>query len=111
MGNSLLVFFANSATSVMVTVGNAIFQESLRAELAARAPSVSPSAAVAAGGSAEAVRALAAATGADLDELLLAYSLSVGRVFYLPVGLSLVMLLSGCAIGWVDLRGEGRKDG
>lgn len=99
-----------------MTVGNAIFQESLMRELAVRAPEVSPGAAIAAGGSAEAVRALARAAGVELEDLLAAYSVSVGRVFYLLVGLSLVMLVSGCGIGWVDVRsrsaegeGEGEK--
>lgn len=109
-----MVFFANSATAIMVTLGNVIFQESLTAQLATRAPKVSSGAAIAAGGSAEAVRALARAAGVELEDLLLAYSVSVGRVFYLLVGLSLVMLASGYGIGWVDLRsgsaeGEGEK--
>ncbi|KAH7032764.1 major facilitator superfamily-domain-containing protein [Microdochium trichocladiopsis] len=110
VGNSLMVFFSNSATAVMVTIGNVIFQESLVAELAARAPSVSPAAAIAAGGSAEAVRALAIASGADVESLLLAYSLSVNRVFYLLAGICVVVFVSAFGIGWVDLGHKDKKD-
>ncbi|KXJ92627.1 efflux pump protein [Microdochium bolleyi] len=110
VGNSLIVFFANSITAVMVTVGHVIFQESLVKELAVQTPSITPAAATAAGGSGEAVRALAAATGTDVERLLLVYSVSFSKVFYLLAGLSVLMFLTAFGVGRIDLRGEKKKD-
>ena len=64
---------------------------------------ISPGAAIAAGGSAEAVRALAP-PGRQLDALLTAYSAGFSHVFYLLVGMCGMAFLTSFAMGWVDLR-------
>ena len=40
----------------------------------------------------------------ELDGLLLAYSNSVGNVFYMAIGASVVVCAASFGMGWVDLR-------
>lgn len=103
VGTSFIVFTQNILGAIFITVGNTIFQESLKSSIRAHAPSISPSEAVEAGGSAEAVRALAP-PGPVRDALLQAYSDSFNNVFYLLIGSCCVAFLAAFGMGWVDLR-------
>lgn len=105
VGNSFIVFCQNILGAVFVTVANTIFQESLVSGIAKHAPSVNAQAAIAAGGSAEAVRSLAPAGSADLHGVLVAFSESFGNVFYLLTATSCISFLAAFGMGWVDVRG------
>jgi nitrate/nitrite transporter NarK len=104
------VFCQNMLGSVLLVAASVIFTQSLASELAQHAPSVSPSAASAAGGSAEAVRGLLPAGSPELEGLLLAYSNSVDRVFYLLVACSVVSFLAAWGMGWTDTRKKNKPE-
>lgn len=117
IGNSLLVFCQNVFGAVFITVANTLFQETLRKEIRENAPGVSPEAAVAAGGSADAVRKLAA-SGHDREAVLAAYASGVSSVLYLLAAVATVAFFCSLGMGWVDIRekkdggdaGKGRND-
>ena len=77
----------------------------MRANIRDNVPGVSPDAAVAAGGSFEAVRLLAP-SGSTRQSLLAAYSDSFSNVFYLIVGCCFFSFVVSFGMGWVDLRVE-----
>lgn len=81
-----------------------IFTQSLIAEVAQHAPSLSFEAVNAAGSSASGVRSLVPGGGPVLDGLLLAYSISVDRVFYLLAACSAVSFIASWWMGWTDTR-------
>ncbi|KAI1130601.1 putative MFS multidrug transporter [Nemania abortiva] len=101
---AFLVFAQNLLAAIFVVAGNAIFTQTLRRQIPILAPSVSPEAALAAGGGAEAVRALLPPGSLELDGLLLAYSKSVNAVFYLLVAVAVVCFAAAWGMGWVDIR-------
>ena len=84
--------------------GNVVFTQSLTSEIRTHAPSVSLKAALAAGASPNAVRALVPAGSPELGGVLLAFSNSVNKVFYLLMGCCLGGLLSALGMGWVDTK-------
>ncbi|KAI1844483.1 hypothetical protein JX265_010022 [Neoarthrinium moseri] len=98
------IFCQNILGAILLVVASVIFTQSLATELSKHAPSVTPEAASAAGGSASAVRALVPPGSPELDGLLLAYSNSVDRVFYLLVALSVVSFVAAWGMGWKDTR-------
>lgn len=110
-GLAFLVFCQNMAAAVFVVVGTVVFTQSLVSELAIHAPSVNPEAALAAGASASAVRALVPAGGSELDGVLVAFSNSFDRVFYLLVGCSIVGFVSAFGMGWINIRKKKVKEG
>lgn len=101
---AFLMFTQNLAGSVLVVLATTIFTQSLVSEVAVHAPSVPPAAALAAGGSASGVRALLPAGSPELDGLLLAFSNSVDRVFYLLVGCGVASFAAAWGMGWKDTR-------
>ncbi|KAH8682671.1 efflux pump protein [Xylariales sp. PMI_506] len=109
------IFCQNMLGSVLLTVASVIFTQSLDSQLAQYAPSVTAADASAAGGSADAVRALLPEGSPELPGLLTAYSNSVDRVFYMLVILSLLSFITAWGMGWKDTRkkkeGPGEKDG
>ncbi|KAI1852376.1 hypothetical protein JX266_002554 [Neoarthrinium moseri] len=104
VGIAFMIFCQNFSGAVFVVVGTVIFTQSLTSELAVHAPSVPPEAAHAAGASASAVRALVPPGSSELDGVLLAFSNSVDKVFYLLIATSLVGFVSAWGMGWVDTR-------
>lgn len=98
------VFCQNIMGACLLAVSSVIFTQSLAAELAQHAPSVTSAAASAAGGSAAAVRALLPAGSPELEGLLLAYSNSINRVFYMLAALSVVSFVAAWGMGWKDTR-------
>ncbi|CAH0056148.1 unnamed protein product [Clonostachys solani] len=104
IGNSMLVFSQSLFGAILITAANTIFQERLKTYIKNETPSIDPIAAIAAGGSAEAVRALAPAGGELLRSVLIVYSKSVGNVYYLLIGTSIVSLAASFGMGWVDVR-------
>ncbi|KAI0811599.1 major facilitator superfamily transporter [Xylaria sp. FL0064] len=101
---TFLVFVQNLLAAIFTIVGNAIFTQTLIRQVSIPAPSVSPEAALAAGGGAEAVRALLPLGSPELGGLLLAYSKSVNAVFYLLVAVAVVCFTPAWGMGWVDIR-------
>ncbi|KAH7329422.1 major facilitator superfamily-domain-containing protein [Stachybotrys elegans] len=104
VGTSFLVFCQNFLTAVAVTIANVIFQETLVSSISANAPGVDVDAAVAAGGSAEAVRALVPPGSSSLDAVLHAYTDGFRNVMYFAIGVSIVAFATSFGMGWVDLR-------
>ncbi|KAJ0123685.1 hypothetical protein J7T55_012154 [Diaporthe amygdali] len=98
------VFMENLVASIFTIVGNAIFTQTLTRRVSVLAPSVSPKAALAVGGGAEAVRALLPPGSPELSGLLLAFSDSVNAVFYLLAALAGVSFIAAWGMGWVDTR-------
>ncbi|CAH0027738.1 unnamed protein product [Clonostachys rhizophaga] len=110
LGISFLVFSQNILGAVVVTLGNTIFQETLKSKIVLYAPEVSPSAAVAAGGIADAVRQLAAqGDDALLGNVLRAFSDSFDNIMYLFVAMSMVSFFLCLSMGWMDLQTHGKK--
>ncbi|KAH8196984.1 hypothetical protein TruAng_008843 [Truncatella angustata] len=107
---AFLVFVQNLLAAIFNIVGNTIFTQTLSREISVLAPSVSPEAALAAGGSAEAVRVLLPPGSPELEGLLLAYSKSVSAVFYLLVAVAVVCFAAAWGMGWVDIRKKASGD-
>jgi hypothetical protein len=103
-GVAFLIFCQNFSGASMVVVATAIFDAVLTTQIQVHAPSVSPEAALAAGASASAVRALVPKGSPELAGVLLAFSNAVSKVFYLCVACSIVVFLSAWGMGWVDTR-------
>ncbi|CAM1504637.1 Fc.00g022280.m01.CDS01 [Cosmosporella sp. VM-42] len=104
VGNSTLVFFQNLFSAIFVTIANTIFQSTLRSEITTYVPSVNPEAAIAAGGSADAVRKLAPPGSPELAAVLEAYLAGFRNVLFMLIGVCIVAFLSAFGMGWVDLR-------
>lgn len=88
----------------MVTVANTIFQEELRGNIRKLAPSIPVEAAIAAGGSAKAVRGLARGDKELLQHILRAFSNSFDSLMYLFMACSILSFFACFGMGWVDLR-------
>lgn len=101
---AFLVFAQNMGASVFAVIATTLFTQSLVADLKKNAPSVSPKAALAAGGSASAVRALVPPNSGELKAVLDSFSDSVSNVFYLMVGLALASFIFAWGTGWKDIR-------
>ncbi len=100
MANSLLTFGQSLGGAMFVPIGNTIFDNSLKARLPVRAPAVDPDAVIAAG--ATAFRDIV--SPADLPGVLLAFSDSIDRVFYLTTGLAAATFVFAWGMGWHDIR-------
>ncbi|KAI0965942.1 putative MFS multidrug transporter [Xylaria arbuscula] len=101
---TFLVFAQNLLGAIFSVAANATFTQTLTRQVSARAPSVSPEAALAAGGGAEAVRALVPPGSPELDGLLLAYAKSVNGVFYLLLAVAIGSFAAAWGMGWFDIR-------
>lgn len=101
---AFMIFVENLVSAIFTIVGNSIFTQTLTRQVFVLAPSVNPEAALAAGGSAEAVRALLPPGSPELYGLLFAYSNSVNAVFYLLAALAVVAFIASWGMGWVDIR-------
>lgn len=110
VGNAILVFCMNFFGAVFTIIANTIFNQ----ELTKNMPSfVDGAMAIAAGGDAEAVRALVGmspgggeAYAQRLFEVLRAYSDAFDSLFYLVVALCCLAFVLSFGMGWVDLRGK-----
>ncbi|KAI4650350.1 hypothetical protein J4E93_002706 [Alternaria ventricosa] len=102
-----VVFFQNLSTSIAVVIANTIFTQTLRSAVTRYAPTISPQAAVDAGSSASAVRALV--PPGELDGVLRAYSESLRDVFYFLVGIACLATLASLGMGWKDIRNKRSK--
>ncbi|KAI1813743.1 MFS general substrate transporter [Poronia punctata] len=104
LGTSFLVFCQTFGAAVWIVVGNTVFTQSLISETRRLVPSIDPSAVLKAGGSAQAVRSLAAPGSPELEALLQAFSNAFSAVCYLMVALAGVGTFASFGMGWVDVR-------
>ena len=94
------MFAQSLGTAILLAVSNAIFQGALQSELPKQAPRADAAAIIAAG----ATRFRDFVGERDLPGVLVAYSLAVGRVFYLAAGVSGLAVLTSLLLGWVNIR-------
>ncbi|KAL4923298.1 MDR family MFS transporter [Aspergillus undulatus] len=104
IGIAFMIFCQNFAGAVFVVVGEVIFTQQLVQQVQVHAPSVSVEAAEAAGASADSVRALVPEGSPELAGVLLAFSNSVDKVFYLLMALCLLGFVASFGMGWVDIK-------
>ncbi|KAF2795192.1 efflux pump protein [Melanomma pulvis-pyrius CBS 109.77] len=101
---AFLIFAQSFAGAISIVIATTIFTQSLTTSLGKYAPSVSAQQALAAGGGAQAIRALVPEGSNELAGVLRAYSKSVDHVFYLLVGFALVSFTFSWGMGWKDIR-------
>ncbi|OTA98460.1 hypothetical protein M426DRAFT_325963 [Hypoxylon sp. CI-4A] len=104
LGLAFLIFCQNFSAAVFSVVANVIFDQSLQKQIVKLVPSVDPAVALAAGGSAEAVRALVPAGSPELANVLLAFANSFDTVCYLIVAAASLSFMASWGIGWFDVR-------
>lgn len=97
---AVLTFTQGLGSSILITVANTIFDNSLASEIQSRAPGVSAGAVLAAG--ATAFRNVVPEE--ELPGVLEAYAISFDRVFYLMIGLAVVTFVTSWGLGWHDVR-------
>ncbi|KAI1099118.1 putative MFS multidrug transporter [Jackrogersella minutella] len=104
LGVAFLVFCENFLEAVFAVVSNTIFTQTLLKTVARFAPSVDPQAALAAGASAEAVRALVPTGSAELAGVLQAFADSFDAVCYMLTACAGLSFMASWGLGWVDVR-------
>ncbi|OTA67101.1 major facilitator superfamily transporter [Hypoxylon sp. EC38] len=104
IGIAFLIFCQNFSAAVFSVVGNTIFTQTLLKRIVVLAPSVNPQAALAAGGSAAAVRALVPEGSPELAGVLQAFADSFDAVCYMVVAMASVSFVASWGMGWVDVR-------
>ncbi|KAK1590281.1 major facilitator superfamily transporter [Colletotrichum navitas] len=100
-----VIFLQTFGGAIFLTVASVIFSEGLGTNLARYAPSVDAKTILAAGGTG--FRTVV--PQADLPGVLMAYSRSIGEVFYLLVALGGVTFALAWGMGWVDIRKKNDK--
>ncbi|CAJ2509231.1 Uu.00g142570.m01.CDS01 [Anthostomella pinea] len=101
---AFIIFSQNFGGAVAAVVVTTVFNRSLLAQLKVLVPSLSPAAVLAAGPSADAVRALALPDSPLLSGLLIAYSKAVQNLFYMLAGLAVLSFVFSLGMGWKDIR-------
>lgn len=100
VGMAVMMFLQGLLASVLISIANTIFDNSLLSEIRARAPSVNAEAVLAAG--ATAFREIV--TPEQLPAVLESYAISFDRVFYLVIGLTGATFITSWGLGWHDVR-------
>lgn len=91
----------------MLTCGETIFTNSLRETIPAYANGVNPEAIIAAG--ATGFRGIIT-NPTQLAGVLIAYSKSIDRVFYLAIGCSCACFFCAWGMGWKDIRKKSKTE-
>ncbi|KAI1411837.1 putative MFS multidrug transporter [Hypoxylon sp. FL1857] len=104
IGTAFLIFCQNFSAAVFSVVGNTIFTQTLLKRIVELAPSVNPQAALAAGGSAAAVRALVPPGSPELAGVLQAFADSFDAVCYMVIAMASLSFVASWGMGWVDVR-------
>ena len=97
---SLIMFSQTFGGAVFPSLAETTFSNSLRSELPRYAPSINPEAVIAAG--ATVIREVV--TKNELAGVLITYSKSVDRVFYLTAGAAVICFWFAWGMGWRDIR-------
>lgn len=100
IGMSVLVFIQNMGIAILLAVADTIFNTTLQHEVEKVAPSAGVSTIIRAG----ATHFRALVTPEELPSMLMAYSNSVTRVFYLVVAISSIAVFTSLFMGWTDIR-------
>ncbi|KAI1215167.1 putative MFS multidrug transporter [Annulohypoxylon truncatum] len=104
LGTAFLIFCQNFSAAVFAVVGNTIFTQTLLKEIVRLAPSVDPQAALAAGGSAEAVRSLVPQGSPELAGVIQAFATAFDTVCYMLIACAGLSFVASFGMGWVDVR-------
>ncbi|KAK8110565.1 efflux pump protein [Apiospora kogelbergensis] len=106
VGMSAMIFAQNFSAAILTVVSATIFTHNLGAEIAVRAPSISPEAVSAAGASGAAVHALVPPDSLPevLEGVLQSYADSFDRVFYLVTACAVMTFVAAWGVGWKDTR-------
>ncbi|KAI1643071.1 putative MFS multidrug transporter [Daldinia loculata] len=104
LGVAFLIFCQNFSAAVFSVVANTIFQQTLQKQITILAPSIDPAMALAAGGSAEAVRALAPPDSPELRGVLMAFSKAFDTTAYLLIACASLSFVASWGMGWIDVR-------
>ncbi|KAI0104436.1 putative MFS multidrug transporter [Daldinia grandis] len=97
---ALLMFSQNFGGALFLSFAETIFSNSLKTLIPEYAPSVDPEAIINAG--ATGFRTVISPT--EIANVLVAYSKSVDRVFYMTAGMSVLCFVFSWGIGWKDIR-------
>lgn len=97
---AVMMFLQGLIGSIVISIANTIFDNSLLSEIRVGAPSANAEAVLAAG--ATAFRKVVSPE--QLPGVLSAYAISFDRVFYLAVGLAATMFFASWGLGWYDVR-------
>ncbi|KAJ4389580.1 hypothetical protein N0V93_007051 [Gnomoniopsis smithogilvyi] len=100
VGMAVMMFLQGLIGSVVISIANTIFDNSLLSEIRVGAPSANGEAVLAAG--ATSFRKIV--TPEQLPGVLEAYAISFNRVFYLAVGLTAATFVTSWGLGWHDVR-------
>ncbi|KAK7747835.1 hypothetical protein SLS53_001084 [Cytospora paraplurivora] len=101
---ALLMFSQNFLGATLLICATTLFDSSLQKEVAQHAPSVSYASVLAAGADPSSLRSLVPEGGSELTGLLLAYSNSIDKIFYLVTGLAGASFFVAFGLGWKDVR-------
>ncbi|KAI1384507.1 MFS general substrate transporter [Hypoxylon trugodes] len=104
-GMVLVIFAQSLGPAIVLVVCNVIFNSSLKFQLQDNAPHTDAAAVISAG--ATGFRAIV--QGDDLPGVLIAYVVSIDRVFYLVAGVAAACIIVLWGMGWQDLRTKGNK--
>ncbi|KAI0387382.1 MFS general substrate transporter [Hypomontagnella monticulosa] len=99
-GIAFMVFSQAIGPAIAVTLYNVIFLSSLPSQIAEFAPQANAQAVINAGASG--FRSVV--SPADLDGVLVAYSNSLSRIYYLAVAFAAICAIASLGMGWNDLR-------
>lgn len=97
---SILVFCQNFGGAIFVAFAQTTFTNSLRQTIPAYAPAVNVDTVIAAGPTT--MRQIVSSS--ELEGLLIAYSKSIDRIFYLGAAIAVVAFFLSCFMGWKDIR-------
>ncbi|KAG4217300.1 hypothetical protein PC116_g34219, partial [Phytophthora cactorum] len=97
---ALLMFSQNFGGALFLSFAETIFSNSLKTLIPQYAPSVNPEIIINAG--ATGFRSII--SPAQLANVLVAYSKSVDRIFYMTAGMGVVCFVFSWGIGWKDIR-------
>ncbi|KAL2870692.1 MDR family MFS transporter [Aspergillus lucknowensis] len=102
IGTAIVMFLENLSAAVFVSVGQNVFANQLRRNVAVYAPEVD-AAALIAGGALEVRRTVPARF---YDAVLFAYNKALTQTFYVGVGLSCVGVIGAVFMKWVNVKGD-----
>ncbi|KAI9879279.1 MAG: hypothetical protein M1830_009009 [Pleopsidium flavum] len=102
---SSFVFCQYFGGAIMVVLAQTIFTNSLRETVPKYAPSVNAETVIAAGST----RMRQIVPSSEITGVLLAYSTSIDRIFYLCASIAVVSFFFSCFMGWQDIRKKGAK--
>ncbi|PSN61935.1 efflux pump protein [Corynespora cassiicola Philippines] len=101
---AFLIFAQNIGGAVSSVVATTIFSQTLTSKIHLYAPSVSSEAALAAGGGADAVRALVPRGSEELAGVFRAYTMSLRNVLFLLLAFAAMSFIFSWGMGWKDIR-------